>query len=305
MIRIGIDLGGTKIEGIAIDRNGRELSRRRIGTPRGNYAATLDSLAGLVSWLEEQAGDRGTVGIGIPGVVLPPGGLVRKANSTWLIGHALGDDLSGLVGRPVRVQNDANCFAVSEAADGAGAGFGTVFGAIVGTGTGAGIVTGGRVLTGRNGIAGEWGHTSLPWPGPDEYPGPACYCGRPGCIETWISGPAFAADHARITGEQLSGQEIAAKADAGDPGASASLERYAGRLARSLAMVIDVLDPDVIVLGGGMSNVARLYAMLPPLLSRWCISDTVDTPVVPARHGDSSGVRGAAWLWSAAENAAP
>lgn len=303
MIRIGIDLGGTKIEGIAIDRNGRELSRRRIDTPRGNYAATLEALAGLVSWLEGQAGGPGTVGIGIPGVVLPPGGLVRKANSTWLIGHAVGDDLRDLVGRPVRVQNDANCFAVSEAADGAGAGFDTVFGAIVGTGTGAGIVSGGKVLSGRNGIAGEWGHASLPWPGPDEHPGPACYCGRPGCIETWISGPAFAADHGRITGEHLSAREIAARADAGDAGALASLERYAGRLARGLAMVIDVLDPDVIVLGGGMSNVALLYPMLPPLLNRWCISDTVDTPVVPARHGDSSGVRGAAWLWSAGEHA--
>jgi fructokinase len=258
-------------------------------------------LAGLVAWLEDEAGARGTVGVGIPGVVVPTTGLVQKANSTWLIGHHLGNDLARKVDRPVRVQNDANCFAVSEAADGAGAGFGTVFGAIIGTGTGAGIVIDGKPLSGRNAIAGEWGHTSLPWPGDDEHPGPTCYCGRPGCIETWVSGPGFAADHERETGERLSALEIAAKARSGDPNAVASLERYAGRLARGLTMVIDVLDPDVIVLGGGMSNIAALYGMLPPLIGRWCVADAIETTVVPARHGDSSGVRGAAWLWGADE----
>jgi fructokinase len=298
MIRIGIDLGGTKIEGIAIDRNGQELARRRIGTPRGNYAATLDAISGLVTWLEAQAGfGRATVGIGIPGVVSPKTGLVKNANSTWLIGHPLDRDVAERLDRHVRLQNDANCFAVSEAADGAGTGFHTVFGVIIGTGTGAGIVVGGKVLTGRNAIAGEWGHTSLPWPSVAEHPGPACYCGRPGCIETWVSGPGCAADHERATGQKLSAPEIADRAEAGDAAATATLERYENRLARGLTMVIDVLDPDVIVLGGGMSNVGRLYRTLPALLNRWCFSDGIDTPIVKARHGDSSGVRGAAWLW--------
>jgi fructokinase len=302
MIRIGIDLGGTKIEGIAIDRNGQELARRRIGTPRGNYAATLDAISGLVTWLEGEAGGgRATVGIGIPGVVSPRTGLVKNANSTWLIGHPLDRDVAERLDRQVRIQNDANCFAVSEAADGAGAGFHTVFGVIIGTGTGAGIVVGGKVLTGRNAIAGEWGHTSLPWPSVAEHPGPACYCGRPGCIETWVSGPGCAADHERVTGQKLSAPEIVELAETGDEAAIATLERYEDRLARGLTMVIDVLDPDVIVLGGGMSNVGRLYRTLPALLNRWCFSDGIDTPIVKALHGDSSGVRGAAWLWSVDE----
>jgi fructokinase len=302
MIRIGIDLGGTKIEGIAIDRNGQELARRRIGTPRGNYAATLEAISGLVTWLEGEAGfGPATVGIGIPGVVSPRTGLVKNANSTWLIGHPLDRDVAERLDRRVRIQNDANCFAVSEAADGAGAGFHTVFGVIIGTGTGAGIVVGGKVLTGRNAIAGEWGHTSLPWPSAAEYPGPECYCGRPGCIETWVSGPGCAADHERVTGRKLSAPEIAELAEAGDAEAVATLERYEDRLARGLTMVIDVLDPDVIVLGGGMSNVGRLYHTLPALLNRWCFSDGIDTPIVKARHGDSSGVRGAAWLWGVDE----
>jgi fructokinase len=301
MIRIGIDLGGTKIEGIAIDRNGRELARRRIGTPRGNYAATLEAITGLVTWLEEEAGGGpATVGIGIPGVVSPRTGLVKNANSTWLIGHPLDRDVAERLDRGVRIQNDANCFAVSEAADGAGAGFHTVFGVIIGTGTGAGIVVGGKVLTGRNAIAGEWGHTSLPWPTVEEHPGPACYCGRPGCIETWVSGPGCAADHERATGQKLTAPEIVDLAEAGNAAALATLERYEDRLARGLTMVIDVLDPDVIVLGGGMSNVGRLYRTLPALLNRWCFSG-IDTPVVKARHGDSSGVRGAAWLWGVDE----
>jgi fructokinase len=306
MIRIGIDLGGTKIEGIAIDRNGLELARRRIGTPRGNYAATLDAIAALVTWLESEAGGGpATVGIGIPGVVSPRTGLVKNANSTWLIGHPLDRDVAERLGRNVRIQNDANCFAVSEASDGAGAGYHTVFGVIVGTGTGAGIVVGGKVLTGRNAIAGEWGHTSLPWPSSSEHPGPDCYCGRPGCIETWVSGPGCSADHERVTGRKLAAPEIAALAEAGEAAAVATLERYEDRLARGLTMVIDVLDPDVIVLGGGMSNVDRLYRTLPALLNRWCFSDGIDTPVVKARHGDSSGVRGAAWLWSVDEAQAP
>jgi fructokinase len=301
MIRIGIDLGGTKIEGIALDPAGRELTRRRIATPRGDYDGTLTAIAGLVTWLERETGERAVVGVGIPGVISPRTGLVKNANSTWLIGQPLDRDLALRTDRPVRVQNDANCFAVSEAADGAGAGARTVFGVIIGTGTGAGIVIDGQILTGRNAIAGEWGHTPLPWPEPFEYPGPACFCGRCGCIETWVSGPACADDHARVTGESLTAAEISARAGTGDPAALATLERYEDRLARSLTAVIDILDPDVIVLGGGMSNIDRLYVNLPALLQRWCFSDSIDTPIVRARHGDSSGVRGAAWLWRAGE----
>ena len=304
MIRIGIDLGGTKIEGIAIDRNGQELARRRIGTPRGNYAATLDAICrtGDVAGRGRPAVGRATVGIGIPGVVSPRTGLVKNANSTWLIGHPLDRDVAERLGRQVRIQNDANCFAVSEAADGAGAGFHTVFGVIVGTGTGAGIVVGGKVLTGRERDRGGVG-AYLPalavgrgTSGAGVLLRASAAASRPG-----FPGRAARADHERVTGRKLSAPEIAALAEAGDAAAVATLERYEDRLARGLTMVIDVLDPDVIVLGGGMSNVERLYRTLPALLNRWCFSDGIDTPIVKARHGDSSGVRGAAWLWGVDE----
>lgn len=297
MIRIGIDLGGTKIEGIVLDGDGIERARRRIPTPRGDYPGTLRAIADLVAGLERETGARGTVGVGIPGTLSPLTGLVKNANSTWLNGQAFDRDLAAALGRPVRLQNDANCLAVSEAADGAGAGAGIVFAAILGTGAGAGIVVGGRVLTGRNAIAGEWGHNPLPWPRDDERPGPACYCGRRGCLETWVSGTGLAADYERATGQPLSALDIAARAEAGDAAALAALERHEDRLARGLASVVNVLDPDVIVLGGGLSNVVRLYGTLPERLGRWCFSDGVTTPIRPARHGDSSGVRGAAWLW--------
>ncbi|HYE50457.1 MAG TPA: ROK family protein [Azospirillaceae bacterium] len=302
MIRIGIDLGGTKIEGIAIDAAGAERARRRVATPRGDYGATVDAIVSLVAGLEAEAGGgRATVGVGIPGVVSPRTGLVKNANSTWLIGRPLDRDLAAALGRPVRLQNDANCFAVSEAADGAAAGARTVFGVIVGTGCGGGLVIDGRVLTGRHAIAGEWGHNPLPWPDQAEWPGPPCYCGRRGCIECWVSGTGFAEDHARVTGERLPAKDIALRAGAGNPEAEASLTRYIDRLARGLATVVNLVDPDVIVLGGGMSNVPRLYRDLPERLSAHCFSDGVDTPVVQARHGDSSGVRGAAWLWNIGE----
>ena len=307
--RIGIDLGGTKIEGVALAEDGALLARQRIATPRGDYDATIAAIAGLVHRLAGEAGDpQATVGIGIPGVVSPKSGLVKNANSTWLIGHPLDADVAAVIGRPVRTQNDANCFAVSEASDGAAAGCHTVFGVIVGTGCGGGIVIGGKVLTGRNAIAGEWGHNPLPWPQRskewgDETPGPECYCGRRGCIERFCCGPAFEDDHARATGQLLSAPDIVAALRAGDAAARASLDRYVDRLARALAALINIVDPDAVVLGGGMSNVAELYRELPPALQRWCFSDGIDTPILPARHGDSSGVRGAAWLWGLDERA--
>jgi len=299
-VRIGIDLGGTKIEGLALDAAGNEVARFRVPTPRGDYHGTVQAIASLVARLDQATGTVGTVGIGIPGVISPRTGLVKNANSTWLIGNPLDRDLAAAIGRPVRLENDANCFAVSEAADGAAAGARVVFGVIIGTGCGGGIVVDGRPLAGRNAIGGEWGHNPLPWLGPDEYPGPACFCGHHGCIETFVSGPGLQADHRGRTGETLTAAEIAACAEAGDEAAETSLTLYVDRLARALTGVVNILDPDVIVLGGGMSNVTRLYAELPPLMSRYCFSDGIDTPVLRARHGDSSGVRGAAWLWGAA-----
>lgn len=298
MIRIGIDLGGTKTEGIALDRTGNALSRRRVPTPRGDYAATLRTIVELVAALEAECGASGAaVGVGIPGIVSPATGLVKNANSTWLIGQPFDRDLAAALGRPVRVENDANCLAVSEAADGAGAGCPVVFAAILGTGCGGGIVVHGRPLSGRNAVAGEWGHNPLPWPRGDECPGPACYCGGHGCLETFVSGPGFAADHRAATGEALGAEEIIARAAAGDAAARASFDRLTDRLGRGLAAVVNLLDPDVIVLGGGLSNVDALYAALPPLIERRAFSDRIDTPVRRAVHGDSSGVRGAAWLW--------
>ena len=302
MIRIGIDLGGTKIEGIALDGAGRELARRRVATPRGDYDGTVAAIAALVAELEGRSGGgRASVGVGIPGTISPATGLIKNANSVWLIGRPFDRDLAAALGRPVRLQNDANCLAVSEAADGAAAGAGVVFAAILGTGCGGGIVIDGRPLTGANAIAGEWGHSPLPWPADDERPGPPCYCGQHGCLETWVSGPGLAADHARASDQALSAEAIAAAAEAGDVAAAASLARLEDRLARGLATVINLLDPDIIVLGGGLSNIGRLYRNLPARLGAWCFSDQIATPVRPARHGDSSGVRGAAWLWRPGE----
>jgi len=300
-MRIGLDLGGTKLEGIALDDDGTPLARRRVATPRHDYGATVEAMAGLVRDLEAETGRRGTVGVGMPGALSPATGLVKNANSTWLIGQPLDRDLSGLLERPVRFANDANCFALSEAVDGAAAGARVVFGVIVGTGTGGGIAVERKVLTGPNAIAGEWGHNPLPWPRAGEWPGPPCYCGRSGCIETFLSGPGLAADHERVTGVRLGGEQIAALADAGDAMAEATLRRYERRMARALASVINVVDPDVIVLGGGLSKLGRLYVNVPAQWARWVFSDRVDTRLTAPRHGDASGVRGAAWLWPAQE----
>ena len=296
-MRIGIDLGGTKIEAIAIAAGGRELLRRRIDAPRGDYDRTLAAVADLVADMERETGERGTVGVGMPGTISPATGLVKNANSTGLIGRPLGDDLTARMGRPVRFANDANCFALSEATDGAAAGASIVFGVIVGTGTGGGVVVHGRIWTGPNAIAGEFGHNPLPWPNLDEGQGPQCYCGQTGCIETYLSGPGLSRDHERTTGQSLDAAEIAARAEAGDAAAEATLRRYEDRMARALASVVNVLDPDVVVLGGGLSNLSRLYVTVPRLWTRYVFSDRVDTRLVSPRHGDSSGVRGAAWLW--------
>ena len=298
-MRIGIDLGGTKIEGIVLDGSS-ELARVRVDTPRDDYDATLEAIVALIANLQETSGPMATIGIGIPGTVATTG-LVKNANSTWLIGRPLQHDLEARLGRGVRIANDANCFAMSEATDGAAAGAEVVFGVIIGTGTGAGIVVRGQVLSGTNGIAGEWGHNALPWPDDDERPGPACYCGKSGCIETFLSGPGMTRDHERTTGRHELPREIASAADRGDRGAVATIERYERRMARALASVINVLDPDVIVLGGGMSNIGRLYDNVPRLWSQWVFAATgaapdIRTRLARARHGDASGVRGAAWL---------
>jgi fructokinase len=296
-VRIGIDLGGTKIEAIALGAAGQTLARRRIDTPRDDYAGTLAAIAALVAALEGETGARGSVGVGTPGALSPFTGRMRNANSTWLNHQALDLDLAQALGRPVRLANDADCFALSEATDGAGAGARSVFGVIIGTGTGGGVAIDGRLLAGPNRIAGEWGHNPLPWPKPDEIPGPECYCGKRGCIETFASGPGLAADFARVAGRALSAVDIAAAADAADRDARAALARHADRLARALAGVINILDPEVIVLGGGLSNLTHLYQVLPPLIRPWLFCDGMATRLVPPVHGDSSGVRGAAWLW--------
>jgi fructokinase len=303
-LRIGVDLGGTKIEAIALDGTGRELLRRRVASPQDDYEATVDAVTGMIVGLERELGRQGSVGVGIPGAISPATGLIKNANSTWLIGRPFDKDLEAGLGRPVRLANDANCFALSEAADGAAAGAATVFGVILGTGVGGGIVIGGRVLTGRNAIAGEWGHNPLPWPREAERPGPACYCGKQGCIETYLSGPGLARDHAAAGGEGLRAEEVVARAAQGDALAKAALERYEDRLARALAHVINLLDPEVIVLGGGLSKIAVLYESLPPRLPAYVFSDEVQTILAPPRHGDSSGVRGAAWLWTKDETVA-
>jgi fructokinase len=332
-MRIGVDVGGTKIEAVALDGT-REIARVRVDTPRDDYTATLDAVITLVADLERTSGAKGTVGIGIPGTISTATGLVKNANSTWLIGKPFLRDLESRLGRSVRIANDANCFAMSEAVDGAAAGAEVVFGVIVGTGTGAGIVVRGHVLPGANGIAGEWGHNALPWPDDDEHRGPPCYCGKRGCIETFLSGPGMTADHERHTGRRELPQEIVSAADRGDAVAVATLDRYERRMARALASVINVLDPDVIVLGGGMSKIDRLYANVPRLWGEYVFAATkttassqrpipeshgsssnssdderlgvatlavgrleIRTRLARAKHGDSSGVRGAAGLW--------
>jgi predicted NBD/HSP70 family sugar kinase len=284
-MRIGIDLGGTKIEAIGLDGSGREVCRKRVATPRDDYGGTVRSVVSLVREIGE-----GTVGIGIPGALSKLTGLVKNANSTWLIGRPLKQDLEQALGREVRMENDANCFTLSEAVDGAGKGAHVVFGVILGTGVGGGIAVNGRVLAGANAIAGEWGHNPLPLPTSEDLPLPPCYCGRSGCIETYLSGPGLSRDHKALTGEDRSAEEIASLG-------GQSLLRYIERLARALAGVINVLDPDVIVLGGGMSNVESLYAEVPRWWGKTVFSDQVATRLARNAHGDSSGVRGAAWLW--------
>jgi fructokinase len=298
-VRIGIDLGGTKIEAIALDDAGAALCRRRVATPAGDYRATIAAIGALVSEIEREVGRKGSVGVGTPGALSLRTGLIKNSNSTVLNGKPLDRDLARALGRAVRLQNDANCFALSEAIDGAGAGAKSVFGVILGTGVGGGLVVDKQVITGRNAIAGEWGHDPMPWPEPDEWPGPPCYCGKTGCIETLISGPALAREFHARTGRSMSAEEIAHAAESGEREAQAALQRFEDRLARGLAMVVNIFDPDVIVLGGGLSNIERLYTTVAPLMSRYAFSDGVDTAVERAAHGDSSGVRGAAWLWPA------
>ena len=297
-MRIGIDLGGTKIEGIALDDAGHELFRKRINSPQGNYQNTLNAIVDLIIEIEKTIQDKGTVGIGIPGMISPQTGLVKNANSTWLIGQPLKKDLESLLKRDIRIENDANCFVVSEATDGAAKNAEIVFGVIIGTGTGGGIFIRGQSIIGANAIAGEWGHNPLPWPSSSELPGRNCYCGKQGCIETWLSGPGFEKDHQLINKltHPILAKEIVLLAKSGDKTAQASLQRYEKRLAKSLASIINIIDPDVIVLGGGMSNIQSLYSNVPKLWGEYVFSDSVNTKLVPPKHGDSSGVRGAAWL---------
>jgi len=296
-MRIGIDVGGTKIEAIAMDDRGEIRLRRRVATPRGDYQATLHAIAGLVESFRHDLQEPCTIGVGIPGTISPATGVVKNANSVWLIGKPLDHDLESLLGQPLRFSNDANCFALSEATDGAGARAAVVFGVIVGTGTGGGIVVDGRIRDGHHHIAGEWGHNPLPWPEPDEWPGPTCYCGRTGCIETFLSGPGLARAYHLRTGHVADAVEVVRRAENGEPAATQVLATYEHRMARALASLINVLDPDVIVLGGGLSNVDRLYTNVPRLWTSFVFSDRVATPLVKAAHGDSSGARGAAWLW--------
>lgn len=299
-MRIGIDLGGTKTEVIALSDQGAQLFRHRLPTPGGDYRQTIETIASLVEMAEQATGQSGTVGIGIPGSISPYTGVVKNANSTWLNGQPFDKDLSQRLQREVRLANDANCLAVSEAVDGAAAGAQTVFAVIIGTGYGSGVALNGRAHIGGNGTAGEWGHNPLPWMDEDELRYRAevpCYCGKQGCIETFISGTGFATDYRRLSGHSLKGSEIMQRVGERDPVAELALSRYEMRLAKSLAHVVNILDPDVIVLGGGMSNVDRLYQTVPNLLKPWVFGGECETPILRAAHGDSSGVRGAAWLW--------
>ena len=302
-MRIGIDLGGTKIEGVGLDANGVVAARRRVQTPQGDYEGTVAAIVDLVRHLEQETGGQGSVGMGMPGIISPATGLVKNANSVCLNGRPLDRDLEDALGHAVRIENDANCFALSEASDGAAAGRGCVFGVILGTGTGGGVVVGGRILHGRNAVGGEWGHNPMPWPGPGEWPGESCYCGRTGCIETFLSGPGLARDFARATGPSIDSVEIVRRADAGETEAVACLDRYVNRLARALATIINVIDPEAIVLGGGLSSIERLYRDVPKQWSRYVFSDLVTTELLPPKFGASSGVRGAAWLWPLQESA--
>lgn len=296
-MRIGIDLGGTKIEGVALHPDGSIVARRRLPTPQGDYDGTVRAIADIVGYLEREADSRGSVGIGMPGIISPATGVVKNANSVCLIGRPLDHDLENALSRPVRIENDANCFALSEASDGSAAGRPCVFGVILGTGTGGGVVIGGRILRGRNAIGGEWGHNSLPWPDSGERPGDPCYCGRTGCIETFLSGPGLAKDYERATGRPAEGVTVVDRAQAGEALAVAALDRYVSRLARALASIINVLDPDAIVLGGGVSGIERLYTDVPREWAKYVFSDRVETELLPPKFGDASGVRGAAWLW--------
>ena len=296
--RIGIDLGGTKIEGRVLSAAGDEVARERILAPQGCYDDTVAALVDIIRDLRSASGNEATVGIGMPGSLSPTTGLVRNANSTWLNGHPLREDLEKILGLPLRMANDANCFALSEAVDGAAAGAKSVFGVIIGTGCGGGIVIDGHVLEGARGIGGEWGHIPLPWSDPEEHPGPTCWCGRKGCMEMWASGTGLSADYKTRTGELVSGHEIVARANLGEPAARTSLDRHASRLARGLANIINIIDPEVIVLGGGLSKLPHLYDVLPRLAAPYVFSDTVNIDIRPPKWGDASGVRGAAWLWN-------
>lgn len=296
-MRIGIDLGGTKIEGIALSDAGEELIRHRIETPKGKYQETLQSIDQLIQHIEAETGEQGSVGICTPGAISVATGLMKNSNSVCMNGEAVLEDLTRLLNREIKITNDANCFALSEATDGAGKDASIVFGVIVGTGTGSGIVVDGKVLTGANAIAGEWGHNPLPWPLDSELPGPECYCGKSGCIETWLSGPGLVRDHELYANIFLDTQTIVSKARFGDEDAEETMQRYEDRMARSLAHVINMIDPDVIVLGGGMGNIKRLYKNVPARWGQYVFSDVVDTRLLAPKHGDSSGVRGAAWLW--------
>lgn len=296
-MRIGIDMGGTKIEGIALADSGEELLRIRVKTPRYDYEATIEAIAGIVRKLEAQTNQKGTVGIGIPGAISPQTGLVKNANSTWIIGRQFDLDLENAMARKIRLANDANCLAVSEAVDGAGAGAKVVFAIIIGTGCGGGIAIDQQVHGGLHSIAGEWGHISLGWMRPEEYPGTDCYCGQRGCLETFISGTGFENEYEKQTGVHKSGREIAELLEQDDADAEKVMQIYENRLARAIATAVNIIDPDVLVLGGGMSNLARLYKNVPELVQTWTFGGEFTTPIRPAKHGDSSGVRGAAWLW--------
>jgi len=296
-MRIGIDLGGTKIEALAIDAHGQELARHRVNTPRDDYDGTVAAIVGLVHLLESKTGRTGSVGAGIPGSISGKTGLVKNANSTWLNGRALDKDLSAALGREVRLANDANCLAVSEATDGAAAGKHVVFGVILGTGCGGGVAIDGRVHAGPNGTGGEWGHNPLPWPKAEENPGPLCYCGKRGCMEMWVSGTGLARDYQETTGKQRTAREVIAAFEAGEEDALQVVDRLEDRLARGLATIVNSLDPDVFVLGGGLSLAQHLYRSLPKRISTYVFGGEYDTPILQAKFGDSSGVRGAAWLW--------
>lgn len=300
-MRFGIDLGGTKIEVAALAPSGEIVLRERTPTPRGDYEATVKAIRDLVTNAESKLGARGTVGVAIPGTISPKTGLVKNANSTKLIGHPLDKDLSATLGRTVRLANDANCFALSEASDGAAAGKSVVFGIIAGTGVGGGVVVNGKIITGAHSIGGEWGHNPLPGARADEIPGPQCYCGKHGCIEAWCSGPFFEAQFEAATGRKLSARDIAAAAENGDAQAKAVIERWLDRFARSIATLVNILDPDAIVFGGGLSNIEAIYRELPPRVEQYAFTPEGPTLVLKNKHGDSSGVRGAAWLWREAD----